>query len=106
MKKIFLFISIFTCAFCLAGCSKEPDSDNILTLKEINSLVTEKEYTGKNCLKDLSGQHEEEIAAVWRKPDGMLSGFWGDIWHLNDDKQIIVYYDKDGVVENVRITER
>lgn len=106
MRKIFLFVSVFICALCLAGCSKKSDSDDILTLKEINGLVTEKGYTENDCLEELSGRHEKEMAAAWGEPDGMLSGFWGDIWYLSDDKQIIVYYDKDGAVENIRIAER
>lgn len=41
-------------------------------------------------------------------PNGMLSGFWGDIWYFGegDERRIVVYYDGDGLVEHVKIGER
>lgn len=53
----------------------------------------------------LKGEHRDNIIASWGEPDGHLSGFWGDVWFLDDvkDKKITLYYDADGCVENVRI---
>ncbi len=41
------------------------------------------------------------FAEKWGKPDGQLSGFWGDIWQATDNVQIVVYYDANGVVEEI-----
>lgn len=67
---------------------------------EVVDLITETE--------DGEGTVKEKLCKISREgePDGMLSGFWGDVWHLNDDKNIILYYNKDGIVENIMVTER
>ena len=46
---------------------------------------------------------QKRIHAKWGKPDGHLSGFWGEIWFLNEEKdgRITLYYDEDGKVDDV-----
>ena len=34
---------------------------------------------------------------------GMLSGFWGDRWEIDDGTNVIVYYAADGKIEYVKI---
>ncbi len=43
------------------------------------------------------------IHAKWGKPDGHLSGFWDEIWFLNEEKdgRITLYYDEDGKIDDV-----
>ncbi len=106
MKKLILCLSMFICILCWPGSSEKPDSNSLTAIREINSLAKEKRDTEQDFLEELSGRHEKELVAAWGKPDGMLSGFWGDVWYLDDHKEIIVYYDRDGAVENIRITER
>ncbi len=31
----------------------------------------------------------------WGEPDGVLSGFYGDIWIVDEERQLVVYYDGD-----------
>ena len=55
--------------------------------------------------EELIGLSEEELHRRWGEPDGVLSGFWGDIWNLGalSDRQIIVYYSAEGIVETVKV---
>lgn len=43
----------------------------------------------------LLGLSRQEILNAWGEPDGMLSGFFGDIYALEDGAQVIVYYDPE-----------
>ena len=106
MKKLFIFVLVLVCISCFAGCSGKPAG--IRSIKEISGYVTEKGYTEEDFQEELSGQDREDIISAWGEPDGMLSGFWGDVWYLSDqsNKQIIVYYDSGGNVENIRIADR
>lgn len=105
MKKIALFVPALILALCVTGCSGK--SGSIPDIATISGLVTEKGYTEEDILKELSGQSNASLAEAWGAPDGMLSGFWGDIWNLSEytGRHIIVYYDSDGVVDYVIIAE-
>ena len=83
---------------CLAGCS----ADGVLGLRELETLSEE------DVLEALDGRPRDDIVEAWGEPDGMLSGFWGDTWHFGegDGRIVVVYYDRDGLVENVKIGER
>ena len=63
------------------------------------------DYSQEEMEAKLKGEHRDNIIASWGEPDGHLSGFWGDVWFLDDikDKKITLYYDANGCVENVRI---
>lgn len=107
MKKL-IITAMFVCILLLSSCSTESDSVDVLDIAEISGLVTEKGYTEEDFQDELLGKNRDSIINAWGEPDGMLSGFWGDIWLLSDesDKQIILYYDQDGIIENIRIAER
>ncbi len=51
------------------------------------------------------GKTEQEINDNWGEPDSMLSGFYGDIY-VYEERQIVIYYDGDSKVVNVRIWEK
>ncbi len=108
MKKLIVRASALVCILCLAGCSFGADASDIPDIKELGGLVTEKGYTQEEVLEDLSGQSHDSLRSAWGEPDGMLSGFWGDIWRLSEESnwQMIVYYDGNGCVENIKIVER
>lgn len=86
------------------GSRPEGTADTV-ELSEVSGLVTEKGYTQEEIEEKLKGELRDNILVSWGEPDGMLSGFWGDIWFLDaeKDKKIILYYDTEGYVENVRI---
>lgn len=66
-------------------------------------LLGNGEFSSDEVLRMLSGIKYKELYEYWGEPDGMLSGFWGDIWYIGNNKQIIVYYNSIGFVENVII---
>ena len=53
----------------------------------------------------LKGHSRDSVIDYWGEPDGMLSGFWGDIWKLNGLGEVIVYYDEDGNVEHIKANQ-
>ena len=108
MKKLLAAAAILACLFGLTSCSRKSGIADITSIVGISGLVTEKGFAKEDFQDELLGQHRDDVIHAWGEPDGMLSGFWGDIWHLSDEsnKQIILYYDKDGIVENIRIAER
>lgn len=76
---------------------------HIVQIEEISGLVLEKGYDSENIREMLEGIPQKKILAKWGNPDGHLSGFWGEIWFLNEEKdgRITLYYDADGKVEDV-----
>lgn len=60
-------------------------------------------YSAPEIFEMVNGVYHENLAEKWGEPDGTLSGFWGDFWNIGNNKQIIVYYDSDGCVNNVKI---
>ena len=62
---------------------------------------------GEQCvLEQIEGLPRDSIIEKWGKPDGMLSGFYGDIWELTDDKRIIVYYSAESTVEQIKFSQK
>ena len=41
------------------------------------------------------GMTVEEVHSVLGEPHGMLSGFWGDVYNVDDGSQLTIYYDND-----------
>ena len=41
----------------------------------------------------LLGRERRELLDAWGEPDGMLSGFFGDVYHLKNGERVVVYYD-------------
>ncbi len=103
MRRLVLFLAGALCLLGLAGCSSR-----VLNLDELGALAEEKGYTEADILEELDGQCQDSLTEAWGEPDGMLSGFWGDMWYFGegDGRRIVVYYDGDGLVEHVRIGER
>lgn len=49
--------------------------------------------TEQQAAETLAGTSREVLRKAWGEPDGMLSGFYGDIYNGPDGKRIVVYYD-------------
>ena len=75
--------------------------------KEILPLEKVKECSQEKLNKQLIGILRADLLNVWGEPDGHLSGFWGDTWQLGNEKgeHIIVYYDQNGIIENVKVAD-
>lgn len=99
MKKLIaLGLSL---AFALTGCASRPDGT--VDTPELGEIS---HYSQEQLEEKLIGLSTEDMHNLWGEPDGMLYGLWCDIWYFNDkqNQQIAVYYDKDGIVENIICT--
>lgn len=105
MRKLKGFAIIMCCVIGFSGCKIAGQTDTI-ELAEVSGYVIEKGYTEDEIAQKLKGEHRDNIIMSWGTPDGMLSGFWGEVWFIDDanDRKITLYYDADGFVENVRLT--
>ena len=76
---------------------------DVVQLKEVSGLVLEKGYDSEDIKELLEGIPQKKMHAKWGNPDGHLSGIWGEIWFLNEEKdgRITLYYDEDGKVDDV-----
>lgn len=102
MKKHIIFVLALTAALALAGYAGRPDGT--VGTPELGEIAG---YTQEQLDEKLIGRSQEELHSAWGKPDGMLSGFWGDIYHVPDGyESIILYYDADGTVETIKADHR
>lgn len=117
-KKTIIVIGIIIAVAVLLGIiavitfdsfgSKPDGTTDTMELDEVKGLVLEKGYTQEEIEEKLKGEYRDNILVSWGQPDGMLSGMWGEVWFLDDekDRKITVYYDSNGCVVNVRIGSR
>lgn len=101
MRKM-LILLVFVLA--LTGCAGE--QTELIKLDEVKAFVSEKGYTGEDFKDRLTGKFSnKDLINAWGEPDGTLSGFWGDIWNLDEDgnRVIVIYYDNDGYVKDILV---
>ena len=77
---------------------------DVPTQEEIIATLTEQGE--EEAKKLLLGYSRQEIIDAWGTPDGMLSGFWGEIWETDNAIHITLYYGnatygQDGEVTSV-----
>lgn len=71
-------------------------------IEEDPSLVTNNEGQLISEFLDLDHTYsEDDVHIKFGLPQRTLSGFWGDVFVLEDGTEIIVYYDNDGLVDQV-----
>ena len=50
------------------------------------------------------GMTVNEVHSILKDPHGMLSGFWGDVYYVEDGSKLTIYYDSDsGKVERIML---
>lgn len=100
MKYFIKVFSILICVLGLVGCRPDGTTDT----PELEEITR---FTQEQLNERLVGLPQEEIHDSWGNPDGHLSGFLGEIWTLDneDNIQIIIYYDNDGLVEHIKINK-
>ena len=92
--------------YYLYKADEEPPFQNQNDIdKEIPSLAEIDQYTQEELDKKLVGVSRDHLLSVWGKPDGILSGLWGEIWKLGNEKgqSIIIYYINDGQVDEIKV---
>jgi len=106
MKKIriILYVALVS-ALCLAGCGKDASKyEGIPTLSQVaeDSLEQGENYTGDA----LYGRGVDQLHEFWGEPEGTLFGMWGEIWKLDEGRNITLYFNPEGIVSEFKITER
>ena len=64
----------------------------VLAVVMYNSIPLLTEIDEDNLLS-LKGIKAEKLTEKWGERDGTLSGMYGDIWHIDDENMLVVYYD-------------
>ena len=77
MKKFITISFIIALVIAVVTCNSIPP------LSQLND----------NNISSLKGIKAEKLVEKWGEMDGTLSGMYGDIWHLDDENMLVVYYD-------------
>jgi len=77
MKKFITISFIIALVIAVVTCNSVPP------LSQLND----------NNISSLKGMKAEKLVEKWGEMDGTLSGMYGDIWHLDDENMLVVYYD-------------
>ncbi len=85
--------------------------DNIPSKDLIVSCYLEKgeEYASQM----LNGYTRSQLLEAWGERQGLLSGFWGEIWDAEDNWYIIVYFQRedgygneDARIDRVKVSQK
>ncbi len=98
-EKIAVGVAIFVAAVgvicivvCLVAFGDKVSTEDIPQLSQLNSVYGTEEVVGST---------REQLTAKWGEPDGMLSGFFGDMWEVNGNDRITAYYNDDETVMEI-----
>lgn len=76
----------------------------LVSLDEIRTLLLSNSDSKVDRVKELlEGFTHEELKQYWGQPDSMTSGLWSYLWDLDETCSIIVCFDQDGSVSEVRL---
>jgi len=74
-----------------------------------NHPLPEDQVIGKDTLtswQDIEvGMSREEVHKIMGEPVGMLSGLYGDIYKLDEGSGVIIYYDSESRVYQMKLTQ-
>ena len=105
-KMLFVFAIILIVVLCVSawfyGYYNQKSNDNIPSKESMVSYY--KNQGADYAIEKLQGYKNTQLIEVWGEPNDSLSGMSGDIWETNNMYNIIVYYDRNGVVEQVHVT--
>ncbi len=57
-------------------------------------------------LEQIKETSREQLIESWGEPDGMLSGFFGDVWKITENECMIVYYSSESKVEQIKFIQK
>lgn len=89
MKKFFVLALALLLLFVFCACARPGVNSSLEKLNEA--------YNGKS---------NSDIHKALGEPDGCLSGLWGDIYLRSENEIVIFYYNSEGLIETIIITER
>ncbi len=118
MKQTIITILLLSLILTLAGCGTDAAETTETTEAILETTSEPTSAPAPVALEELAdasesllnayltGAPRETILSAWGEPDGTLSGFWGDIFKIPDtEKQLILYYNEDGLVSSVKLVE-
>ena len=87
--------------FGIRVISERPHITESLTLNDVADLVKQQHTVS------FVGMTREAVHGYWGEPDAEVHGFLGDIYHVPDSYESIIFrYDKDEIVESVTVEYR
>ena len=87
--------------------SDREKSDNSIPSKEtVAAYILEKGE--QYAAEQLRGQDRNSVRRSWGDPDAMPSGIWADVWDLDADTTLLVFYDAENkdTVERVVLGQK
>ena len=97
----------FWCLCWRCGSLTEKKNDNSIPSKEtVAAYILEKGE--QYAAEQLRGQDRNSVHRSWGDPDAMPSGIWADVWGLDADTTILVFYDaeNDDKVERAALGQK
>ncbi len=113
MKEKFFILPAVLCLIAIGiglwfyGYYHRKNNDNIPSKERMAAYYFEKgeEY----ATEKLEGYRLSQLKEVWGEPQGCLFGMWGEIWDVDDNTYIIVYFRSDGsgdgIVDDVKVSK-
>lgn len=106
-KKPAFRVIVIAAILCIAAAvclltNPKRNPEDLPTVEQTYLAISSK---GEEFDVGLKGHSRDSVIDCWGEPDGMLSGFWGDIWKLNGLGEVIVYYDDGGNVEHIKVDQ-
>lgn len=94
MKKIIAAVLVLICILGLVGCSP---MDNVPSLEAV------KEYSNNDFNEHFKGVNREGLIEVWGEPAGSLTGENADMWDIDDESMVVIYWKNNGKFKNAGI---
>lgn len=86
MKKIAILCIAIVMICC--GCEKKPQN------------------SGDDSLSITKGILSDTVHQILGEPIETLSGFWGDVYVLDNGTKVTIYYDGNGRIEYIKVIDK
>ena len=98
-------VCVFLALVLAVRLSDREKNDNSIPSKETVPRIFWKRVSN---MRQLRGQDRNSVRRSWGDPDAMPSGIWADVWDLDADTTLLVFYDaeNDDKVERVVIGQK
>ena len=100
-------VCVFLALVLAVRLSDREKNDNSIPSKEIvAAYILEKGE--QYAAEQLRTQDRDSLRRSWGEPEVMLSGIWADVWDLDADTTLLVFYDAENkdTVERVVLGQK
>ena len=94
MKKLIALVLALVCVLGLVGCSP---------MDNVPSLEAAKEYSNDDFNEHFKGVNREGLIEVWGEPAGSLTEENADMWDIDDESMVVIYWKNNGKFKNADI---